>query len=274
MPWLSVDVIRVIVHHLTFQIFILVLVRALSLTFGSCSSDTDNTTYGSLKEGDDAMSSGDRAKIITAARSQITAEAAAVLDIADQIDERFIRVASLIHASAGKVVFTGSGTSGFMAQRAAHLFSVSGTPAFSLNPATALHGSMGAVEANDILIAFSKGGESTEINEFCEKVQATGTKVVAITAKAKSTLGQLADITVALRDFPDADPGNLLAMGSTLAHSVWIDAMSMVLMRGRRLSWERIHFMHPGGAVGLLSTLPEPLEPLDIPPYESSELQP
>ena len=218
------------------------------------------------------MSNDDSAQIIAAARSQIESEAAAVLDVAGQIDARFVQVASLIHSSTGKVVFTGSGTSGFMAQRAAHLFSVSGTPAFALNPATALHGSMGAVEPDDILIAFSKGGESTEINDFCTKVQATGTKVVAVTAKADSTFGRLADITVALRNVANADPGNLLAMGSTLAHGVWIDAMSMVLMRANGLSWERIHFMHPGGAVGRLSTLPEPLEPLEIPPYEILEL--
>lgn len=211
------------------------------------------------------MSTIDTASIIAAAREQIKHEAAAVMDIADQIDAQFVAVASLIFGSTGKVIFTGSGTSGFIAQRAAHLFSVTGTPAFALNPGTALHGSMGAVESHDIVIALSKGGESTEINDLCTRVQAIGTKVIAITSKPESTFGKLADITITLRNDPAADPGNLLAMGSTLAHSAWIDAMAMVLMRANSVSWERIHFMHPGGAVGLLADLPAPLAPLTLP---------
>lgn len=207
-------------------------------------------------------------RIIAAGRDQVEREVVAVRDIADQIDERFVRVASLIFNSPGKVVFTGAGTSGFIARRAAHLFSVSGTPAFALNPGDALHGSMGAVESDDVMIAFSKGGESAEINDFVRRVQDIGTKVVALTSNANSTFGQLADITVELRNVPTADPGNLLAMGSTLGHSVYIDALSVVLMRARRVSWERVHFTHPGGAVGLLESLPDELDGLEIPTFD------
>ena len=213
------------------------------------------------------MNDSPEAAVIEAGRQQVRLEAEALLDVLDQIDERFVRVASLLQSMTGKVVMTGSGTSGFIARRSAHLFSVSGTPAFFLNPGDGLHGSMGAVEADDVMIALSKGGSSSELNDLAARVQSVGTTVVAITANGQSPLGQLADITVELRNFPSADPGNLLAMGSTLAHSTWLDALAVVLMRARAVSWERVHFTHPGGAVGLLANLPEQLEGLTIPAY-------
>lgn len=213
------------------------------------------------------MNDSPESAVIEAGRQQVRLEADALLDVLDQIDERFVRVASLLQAMTGKVVMTGSGTSGFIARRSAHLFSVSGTPAFFLNPGDGLHGSMGAVEADDVMIALSKGGSSSELNDLAARVQSVGTTVVAITANGRSPLGQLADITVELRNFPSADPGNLLAMGSTLAHSSWLDALAVVLMRARAVSWERVHFTHPGGAVGLLANLPEQLEGLTIPTY-------
>ena len=213
------------------------------------------------------MNDSPEAAVIEAGRQQVRLEAEALLDVLDQIDERFVRVASLLQSMTGKVVMTGSGTSGFIARRSAHLFSVSGTPAFFLNPGDGLHGSMGAVEADDVMIALSKGGSSSELNDLAARVQSVGTTVVAITANGGSPLGQLADITVELRNFPSADPGNLLAMGSTLAHSTWLDALAVVLMRARAVSWERVHFTHPGGAVGLLANLPDQLEGLTIPPY-------
>lgn len=208
--------------------------------------------------------------VIEAGRQQIRLETEALADVLDQIDERFVRVASLLHAMTGKVVMTGSGTSGFIARRSAHLFSVSGTPAFFLNPGDGLHGSMGAVEGDDVMIALSKGGSSSELNDLAARVQDVGTHVVALTANGDSPLGRLADTTVEIRNYPAADPGNLLAMGSTLAHSTWLDALAVVLMRARAVSWERVHFTHPGGAVGLLAQLPEQLDGLVIPPFEAA----
>jgi arabinose-5-phosphate isomerase len=70
---------------------------------------------------------------------------------------------------------------------------------------------------------------------------------------------------VTLRPFVEADPGGLIAMGSTLAHSAWLDALALVLMRARQYSWDKVHYSHPGGAVGAATTLPAPVEPLEIP---------
>jgi len=203
--------------------------------------------------------------VVQAARAFVAEEANAVKDVVDQIDESFVQVASLILASTGKVVLTGAGTSGFIARRSAHLLSVSGTPAFFLNPTDGLHGSMGALRANDVMIALSKGGSSGEVNELTKRVQGEGVKVVAVTSKRTSTLAVTADIAVTLREFPSADPGSLIAMGSTLAHGAWLDALAVVLMRAKQYSWDKVHYTHPGGAVGQLSVLPDAVEPLAIP---------
>jgi D-arabinose 5-phosphate isomerase GutQ len=203
--------------------------------------------------------------VLEAARDFVTAEARAVLDIADQIDESFVQVAALLLHGTGKVVVTGAGTSGFVARRAAHLLAVSGTPAFFLNPTDGLHGSLAALSPDDVLIALSRGGSSGEVNDLAARLQHQGVRVVALTFNASSALARSADIAVALRPFTSADPGGLIAMGSTLAHSAWLDALAVVLMRARQYSWDKVHYSHPGGSVGAVTTLPAPVEPLEIP---------
>jgi arabinose-5-phosphate isomerase len=205
-------------------------------------------------------------QVLDAARTFIAAESQAVLEVADQLDESFVKVASLLLDGLGKVIVTGAGTSGFIARRAAHLLSVSGTPSFYMNPTDALHGSMGAVRKDDVMLALSKGGSSSEVNELVERVQGEGVIVVALTCSRESRLYQLADIPIVLRHYQPADPGGLIAMGSTLAHSAWLDAMALMLMRARQYSWSRVHYTHPGGAVGGRTVLPVALDPLQIPP--------
>lgn len=203
--------------------------------------------------------------VIDAARSFVSAEEGAVRDVVDQIDETFVRVASLVLNSTGMVVLTGAGTSGFTAARSAHLLSVTGTPAYFLNPTNGLHGSMGSLRPNDVMIALSKGGSSGEVNELASRVATQGVKVVALTSNAESPLAASADIAVTFRPFPPADPGTLIAMGSTLAHSAWLDALAVVLMRARQYPWDKVQYIHPGGAVGKMPALPPAVEALDIP---------
>jgi D-arabinose 5-phosphate isomerase GutQ len=211
------------------------------------------------------MSTSGIEAVVTAAREFVALESDAVADVVDQLDETFVRVASLLLNTKGKVVLTGAGTSGFMARRSAHLFSVSGTPAYFLNPTDGLHGSMGSLRSDDVMIALSRGGSSGEVNELASRVQHEGVKVVALTNKPESALGNLSDIAVVLRKLPGSDPGSLIAMGSTLAHGAWLDALALVLMRAKQYPWEKVHYTHPGGAVGELTVLPDPLEPLEIP---------
>jgi arabinose-5-phosphate isomerase len=197
-----------------------------------------------------------------AARQIVANEALAVAAVADQIAASFDTAVGLVLACAGKVITAGSGTSGSVARRLAHLLSVSGTPALFLSPADALHGSLGAVTGDDLVISISKGGSSKELNEFTRRASVRGAKTVAITSRPDSRLAQSADHVVVITTPPDVDPGEAIAMGSTLAMSSWGDALALTLMRIRRYSWADVLFTHPSGHVGLMTEEPAALTPL------------
>lgn len=207
------------------------------------------------------MSESNVNALLELARQRVRDEAAAVLTVADQLDENFLRVVDLILALPGKVFVTGSGTSGILARRMAHLLTVCGTPALYTQPMDALHGSMGAITRGDMLIAISRGGASNEINELVRRVKSGGVVIVSLTSAPDSELAQLAGVSVVIRNSEGADPGNVVAMGSTLAVGVWGDALALVLMVKRQHSWERVLHNHPAGAVGLITEPPPALTP-------------
>jgi D-arabinose 5-phosphate isomerase GutQ len=196
---------------------------------------------------------------IEIARRQIRLEADAVSAVADQLDESFIAAAQLALDCTGKVFTVGSGTSGMVARRMAHLLSVCGRPSVFLHPMDALHGSSGALAAGDVVIVISKGGESAEINDLCALARSRGVPVIALTARPESPLGELADVVVTLTTAEHADPGGIVAMGSTLVTSVWGDALGYVLMHYNAYGWDQVLGSHPAGAVGQRSELPNDL---------------
>ena len=142
----------------------------------------------------------------------------------------------------------------------AHLLTVCGTPSLYIQPMDALHGSMGAITSGDMLIAISRGGASAEINDLARRVKRLGVPVVSLTSAPASELVQMADISILIRNTPDADPGDVIAMGSTLAVGVWGDALAYVLMIRREHSWAQVLHNHPAGAVGQMTELPPALK--------------
>jgi D-arabinose 5-phosphate isomerase GutQ len=209
--------------------------------------------------------------LLDAARDRVRREASGVGAVAEQLDASFLATVHLLHGCAGKVFVTGSGTSGAMARRMAHLLAVCGTPSVFLPAMDALHGTMGAVTSQDVLIVISRGGESDELNQLTRRITERGAQVVALTGAPHSTLAGLADITAVLGADPDVDPGDVIAMGSTLVAGVWGDALAYVLMRLRGYGWERVLHTHPAGAVGRLDALPDELDPFDERPAAGAE---
>ncbi len=202
--------------------------------------------------------------VLDAARALVRIEGAGVTQVADQLDGTFLEVAQLLLDLPGKVFVTGSGTSGFIARRMAHLLSVCGTPAVYLQPMDALHGTMGAVTDQDAVIAISKGGASTEIVDLVRRVRELGAVTVGLTAVADSDLGRGTDICVTVVSADDGDPGGVIAMGSTLATAVWGDVLAYSLMRLRGYGWDRVLHSHPAGAVGRIEDAPAELPPLSL----------
>jgi D-arabinose 5-phosphate isomerase GutQ len=192
----------------------------------------------------------DDKEVIALARSVIEADQRAVGAARDALGDGFIEVARLLSASDGKVLVTGSGTSGTIAARAAHLFSVCGTPAFYLSPADGLHGGLGVLQENDLLLALSKGGGSDELNAFCSRAKTLCRAVIAVTASPKSALAAIADHVIELPLDDSADLGEVVATGSSLAISAVTDALCEIARISRNYDWRRLLFTHPSGAVG------------------------
>ena len=196
------------------------------------------------------MASLDDAKLIAVGRSVIEADARAVRDALRSMNDEFINVARLICDGSGKLLVTGSGTSATIAARAAHLFSVCGTPAFHLSPADGLHGGLGVLQSNDLLLALSKGGDSHELTDFCTRAKSLCRSVIAVTAVAESPLASIADHVIQLSLEDDADLGAIVATGSSLAMAALVDALVEISRVARDYDWERLFFTHPSGAVG------------------------
>ena len=203
--------------------------------------------------------------LLAVARERLELEAEAIRAVADVFDDATTAIVAELLRCPGKVFVTGSGTSGCVARRMAHLFSVSGTPAVFLQPSDGLHGAMGALRAGDVLIAISKGGRSEEINDLARRAQERGVAVVALTSAPAAELAQLADHVQCFDVAEEADPGNVIAMGSTLMHAAWGDCLAVTLMRMRGYSWNDVVFTHPLGAVGKREELPVEMAVLSPP---------
>jgi arabinose-5-phosphate isomerase len=173
-----------------------------------------------------------------------------VAELEPQLGEQFLAVADALIGCRGKVLVCGMGTSGATARRIAHLLSVGGTPALYVSAGDGLHGGLGSVGADDVVIAISKGGESDELNEFVHRCAERGAATVAMTSAPASTLARTCRYPLVTTTADHYDHGGLIAMGSALASCAVGDALAAVAMRARENAWERFAHSHPGGAVG------------------------
>lgn len=203
---------------------------------------------------------------LDAARQVIRHQGEGLIAAADDVDSSFLSTVALLmrtRSAGGKVFVSGAGTSGAVARRMAHLLSVSGTPSLFMPPADALHGTMAAMTAGDVLIAISKGGSSQEINDLVVRAKERGVEsVIAVTSNPNSPLAAESEIVVTLTNLPGIDPGEVIAMGSTLVTAAWGDALATVLMRLSGYRWSEVLHSHPSGAVGQLDDAPDELAPL------------
>lgn len=197
------------------------------------------------------MSTLDDADLRRLARTVLVREAAGVESLAGAVESSVVRIAHALVETSGKVITTGSGTSGIMAERLAHLLAVCGTPALYLPAMDALHGGMGAIGTDDLVLALSKTGRSAELTDLVTRLVSRGVRVVAVTEAADSALGRAAtDIAELPATAPDADPGNMIALASTLAVGAWGDALSVVAMALNGHTLHDVVESHPAGGVG------------------------
>lgn len=190
------------------------------------------------------------AEALRKAREAIGIEAAAVRALADRIDESFARAVELVLCCRGRVVVTGMGKSGAVGRKLAATLASTGTPALFLHPAEGVHGDLGMVAADDVLIAISQSGWTEEISAIIPAMKRIGVPVIAFTGRLPSPLADQADVTVNVSVEREACPLGLAPTASTTAQMAMGDALAAAVMTARRFTREDFAALHPGGALG------------------------
>jgi arabinose-5-phosphate isomerase len=171
------------------------------------------------------------------------------------VDGAYARAVKLLAKCRGKVLVTGVGKSGLIAQKIASTMSSTGTPAIHLDPTEALHGGLGLVRPGDIVIAVGKSGESEELNSLLPRLRGLKTAIIALTSNPKSTLAKASAIVLNMPVENEACPHNLAPTCSTTAALAVGDALAVALMKVRGFRRESFAQNHPGGRLGRRLTL-------------------
>ena len=187
---------------------------------------------------------------LSLARKVLQTEAAAVLALVDRVDERFAQAVMLVRDCTGHVILTGMGKSGIICRKIAATFSSIGTSALFLHPAEALHGDLGVIRAEDVVIALSYSGENEELVGILESLKRLGTKLIAVTGDGRSTLAQAADVVLDCRVSEEACPMNLVPTASTTAMLALGDALVMSVLVEKGFQPDDFAKLHPGGMLG------------------------
>ncbi len=187
---------------------------------------------------------------LTLARKVLQTEAAAVLALADRLDDRFADAVTLVVRCKGRVIVTGMGKSGIICRKIAATLASTGTPAFFLHPAEAVHGDLGVIQSDDVVIAMSYSGETEELTRVLETLKRIGARLIALTGGRTSTLAQAADVALDCSVSEEACPMNLVPTASTTAALAMGDALAMTVLVEKGFRPEDFANLHPGGKLG------------------------
>ncbi|MCK5259991.1 MAG: KpsF/GutQ family sugar-phosphate isomerase [Candidatus Omnitrophica bacterium] len=184
------------------------------------------------------------------AKEVIRIEAQAIKDLAKRIDGRFSKAVDAIAKCKGRVIVTGMGKTGIIGRKIAATLSSTGTPSLWMHSAEAVHGDLGQVTKNDVLIVISSSGETDEIKRLLPLVKKIKSKIIAFTGNQKSTLAQYSDIVLDISVKKEGCPLGLAPMASTTTTLVMGDALAACLIVRREFKKENFAFYHPGGSLG------------------------
>lgn len=177
-------------------------------------------------------------------------EAAAIRNLRGKIGANFQKAVSIIAACKGRVILTGMGKPGFIARKIAATMSSTGTPSFFVHPAEAVHGDLGMITAQDVVIAISQSGESMEIVNLLPVLKKFGVPLIAMTSRIQSTLAKNATVILDLGVTREACPLNLAPSASTTASLALGDALALCLSKMKKFRSEDFAVFHPGGNLG------------------------
>lgn len=191
-------------------------------------------------------------RVMQLARETLEIEADAIRALHERLDhdDSVVRAVAVLFACTGRVVVSGMGKSGHIGRKIAATLASTGTPAMFVHPGEAAHGDLGMVTAQDVFIAISNSGESSELMEILPVVKRMGTPLIAMTGRPASRLAQLADVHLDISVAKEACPLNLAPTASTTVTLALGDALAVALLDARGFKEEDFARSHPGGALG------------------------
>ena len=191
-----------------------------------------------------------QSELIDQARAVLELEADGILSMSDRLGAEFERAIELLLQCPGKVVVTGMGKSGHIANKIAATLASTGTPAFFVHPAELRHGDFGMLEERDIIVALSSSGETQEIKQVLDSIKRLGLKLISLTGNLESSLAKASDVVLDTAVEREACPLNLAPTSSTTAALAMGDAIALVLMSQKGFEKEDFARSHPGGNLG------------------------
>jgi arabinose-5-phosphate isomerase len=187
---------------------------------------------------------------ISSALRTVEIEAQAVNTLRERIGTEFVKACELILACRGRTIVTGMGKSGHIAKKIAATLASTGSPAFFVHPGEASHGDLGMITKDDVVIAISYSGNSSEIVMLLPLLKRSGIPIISMSAKPDSPLGEVAQIHLDISVAQEACPLALAPTASTTATLVMGDALAIALLEARGFTAEDFAFSHPGGTLG------------------------
>lgn len=188
---------------------------------------------------------------IQEARRVLRIEAESILQLLDKLDDRFTQAVESILRCKGRVIVTGIGKSGLIGKKIVATLTSTGTPAIFLHPVEGLHGDIGIVTKDDILIAISNSGDTYEINMILESIRRIGAPVIAFTGNPDSALARRSDIAIDVGIAREACPFGLAPTSSSTAALAMGDALAVALVGKRKFTERDFYKFHPGGSLGM-----------------------
>lgn len=192
------------------------------------------------------MSSG----IIQTAKGILAMEAASIRRLAGKLGKNFEEAIGLLEHCVGRIILTGMGKPGFIGRKISATLASTGSPSFFLHPAEAIHGDLGMVTEDDVVVAISNSGETDEIVRLLSTLKKIGARIIAMTSNPHSTLARNADVILDLGVDREACPLNLAPSASTTAALAMGDALALCLLKRKGFRTEDFAALHPGGSLG------------------------
>lgn len=184
------------------------------------------------------------------AKETLKLEAAAVEELVPRVDEHFASAVQMIMDCHGRTVVTGMGKSGLVGRKIAATLASTGTPALYLHPAEGVHGDLGMVTQEDVVLALSNSGETAEVLHILPSLRRIGAKIIAMVGNPDSTLAKNADVVLNVGVQKEACPLGLAPTSSTTAALAFGDALAMELLSARKFTADQFAIFHPGGSLG------------------------